>query len=174
MVHHTEHQDRAGERSPALADSGDAPLYAISLWPHRSMGATGVSWLMGLVAIGLSIPLVPFLGTPVAWGLLPFMVLTIWLLYLALRSNYRAAEIHEELALWPDLIRVTRTDRRDGTRAWEANPHWVQITLHTDQKIENYLTLRGNGREIELGSFLTADERKALHDDISRALSRLR
>ena len=40
--------------------------------------------------------------------------------------------------------------------------------------VEKYLTLAGNGREIELGAFLSPGERVELFDEISAALDRLK
>ena len=53
---------------------------------------------------------------------------------------------------------------------WEANPHWVSVKLRNDGPVERYLTLRGGGREVELGSFLTPEERESLHADLNRRL----
>jgi len=39
-------------------------------------------------------------------------------------------------------------------------------------RIPRYLTLRGGGRTIELGAFLTAEEREALAAEIDAALRR--
>ncbi len=38
----------------------------------------------------------------------------------------------------------------------------------------HYLTLKGEGREVELGAFLTEDERLRLADDLRERLARLR
>ena len=40
--------------------------------------------------------------------------------------------------------------------------------------VENYLTLSGNGREIELGAFLTPEERISIKEKIDEALSLIR
>ena len=40
--------------------------------------------------------------------------------------------------------------------------------------VEAYLTLSDGQREIELGAFLTPDERRDLCDDLMRRLARLR
>jgi uncharacterized membrane protein len=50
----------------------------------------------------------------------------------------------------------------------------VRIRLREDAAIEKYLTLEGNGREIELGAFLSPWERETLYADLGAALSRLR
>ena len=71
-----------------------------------------------------------------------------------------------------------RLDRRepDGTRRdWEANPYWVRARLHPrGGPVENYITLQGGPREVELGAFLSADERVALHHELEEALDDVR
>ena len=49
-------------------------MLALTLWPNRSLSRSGSSWLMGLVAAGLALPLVPLAGTKAAWGMLPFLL----------------------------------------------------------------------------------------------------
>ena len=59
-------------------------------------------------------------------------------------------------------------------RRWHANPFWVRLRLLDDARVEKYLTLQGNGREIELGAFLSPGERETLYDALRAALARLR
>ncbi len=40
--------------------------------------------------------------------------------------------------------------------------------------MENYLTLTGGGRAVELGAFLMPVERLRLHDDLAEVLLRLK
>ncbi len=152
----------------------DPPLLALTLWPNRSLTRNGSSWLLGLVAAGLALPLAAVSDGRVAWGLLPFLLVAFVGLYLAIRRNYRDGRLSEELRLWPDLITVVRRDPRGRVRRWHANPFWVRLRLLDDARIEKYLTLQGNGREIELGAFLSPWERETLHADLSAALGRLR
>jgi uncharacterized membrane protein len=152
-------------------ERGDPPLLALTLWPHRSMNRTGLTWFMGLMTAGLAVPLLPLTGTPAAWGLLPFLVAMLLGLYLALRRSYADGRLVEELRLWPDLITVVRWEPRGVVRQWHANPFWVRLRLFENARIEKYLTLEGNGREIELGSFLSPDERVDLHAELAAALA---
>ena len=41
-------------------------------------------------------------------------------------------------------------------------------------KVEDYLTLQGGPREVEIGAFLTPPERRALEDRLVAALHRVR
>ncbi len=152
----------------------DPPILALTLWPNRSLTRNGSSWLLGLVAFGLALPLFGLAGTRVAWGMLPFLLVAFVALWLAIRRSYADGHLREELRLWPDLITVERRDPRGRVRRWHANPFWVRIRLREDAPIEKYLTLQGNGREIELGAFLSPWEREKLYADLGAALRRLR
>lgn len=152
----------------------DPPLYKVLLWPNRSLPQSGFQQTLLFTAFMLSIPLIPLLGTPVAWALLPFLVATLLALWYSIKRNYKDGELTEELRLWPDFIAVVRREPRGKIREWSANPYWVTAHLHKDARLENYLTLKGNGREIELGAFLSPEERATLYDDITRALSKAR
>lgn len=176
----------AGAQAPASLASGlgdfagrpyartDAPVFRISLWPHRSLGAKGAGIVIALAATGLSLPLFGLLGSRAAWGMLPFLVAVLLALYWAFRRSHADARLSEELCLWPDLITVERHEPRGGVRRWHANPFWVEIRLRDDGPIEKYLTLRGNGREIEVGAFLAPWEREALYRDLLDAFARAR
>ena len=49
------------------------------------------------------------------------------------------------------------------------------MVLHpTAGPVPNYLTLQGGPREVELGAFLSEEERLALRDEVQAALVRLR
>jgi uncharacterized membrane protein len=160
--------------APDAFERADPPLLALTLWPHRSLTRSGATWIMALVAAGLAAPLVLLHGTAVGWGMLPFLVAALAALYWGIRRSELDGRLSEELRLWPDLITVVRREPRGKVRRWHANPFWVQARLIPDARIEKYLTLKGNGREIELGAFLSPDERETLYRDLSAALGRLR
>jgi uncharacterized membrane protein len=106
--------------------------------------------------------------------MLPFLVGALVAVYLAVRRSHHDARLREELRLWPDLIAVERREPSGAVRRWHANPFWVRLRLREDAHVEKYLTLEGNGREIELGAFLSPGEREALHAELKAALARLR
>ena len=161
----------------ALApDTAKAPEYHLHLEPHISMGPVGFVRVMGLTAFFLALPLLGVLGTPVLWGLLPFMGLALWGLWYALsRNRAERAQLCEDLHLSGAEIALTRTNPRTPPQHWQANPYWVSVKLtEKGGPVENYLTLAGGGREVELGAFLSPEERAVLHDDLTRALRHVR
>ncbi len=98
------------------------------------------------------------------------------MLWLGLRRNIFDGRLAEQVTIWPDEMRVERREPGGRVRRWRAEPFHVRLTLHPEGKVEQYLTLRAAGgrvaREIELGAFLSPDERVALADEIEAALSR--
>ena len=80
--------------------------------------------------------------------------------------------LSETLSIWRDEVRVERFEVNGTSLRWQAEPMRVRVQVHNDAKIEDYLTLSGGGRVIELGSFLAPEERLALADEIERALTR--
>ena len=154
----------------------DGAEYLLVLSPHLSMGAEGFVAIIGLSAGLLALPLIGVLGTPVLWGLIPFAGLALWGLWYALQRNGRErSALREELRLTREVIEITRTNPRKPEQHWQANPYWVRLSMmEKGGPVENYLTLSGGGRAVELGAFLSPEERASLHDELSRALRHLR
>ena len=172
------HGRQVGAEAPADAPAGgvirgDPPLLSLSLWPHRSLSRRGFGRFMGLLAAGLSIPLIAMWGTPVAPFLVPFVLAALGLVWAAIAISNRQGRVHESVMLWPDLIVVERTEPSGGRRRWTANPYWVRVELRDTRQLADYLTLSGGGRTIEVGAFLTQAERVALAADLRAALATL-
>lgn len=147
----------------------------LTLWPHRSLTPKGRVIFISLTAAMFLLPLLTELGHPGLWMLLPFLLTALAGVNYALDRNTSDRAITEALTLTPLEITLTRTGPRAKIQTWEANPHWVRLTLYaTDGPVPNYLTLTGNGREVELGAFLTEPERLALKADLETHLASLR
>ena len=119
------------------------------------------------------IPVVTLLGSPVLWGLLPFVLLAVWGLYYALQRNHHALKILEVLTLDDDDAQLVRTEPSGAVKEWDCNRYWTTITKYEkDGPVPQYVTLKGKGREVEIGAFLSEDERIALYDELQRAWRR--
>ena len=143
---------------------------ALRLWPHQSLTRRGFVWFIGLTALMLSLPLLAVLGSPVVWFLLVFFTLALGGVWRAITANVKDRTRHEELVLASKTVRLEHVGPKGAPLTWEANPYWVTVHLHDDGPVEKYLTLRGNDREVEIGRFLSPEEREALFDEISQAL----
>lgn len=165
----------APERSGAPSHRADGPVAELHLWPYRSLPRRGFVWFVGGTATLLLLPLLAVLGSPVLWGLLPFLLAAVGAIWWALGRSYRDGEIVEDLRIWPDRMTLDRHGPRGAHLTWEANPYWVSLHLHeTGGPVPKYLTLRGGPREVELGAFLSEEERLEVKDRLELALARAR
>lgn len=147
-------------------------IKALRLWPYRSLPRRGFVAFIGGTALLITLPLLTVLGSPVLWGLLPFLVVAVSGMYVALQRSYRDGEITETLTFEAARLHLVRQGPRGKWQDWEANPHWVRVTLHkTGGPVPEYVTLAGGPREVELGVFLSEEERVKLADELRRALS---
>lgn len=156
--------------------SQDAPDRAhLRLWPHNALAPRGFAVVIIMTAATLAMPLIAVLGSPVLWGLLPFAVIALWGLWFALDRNYRDRQILEEMEITRSGVTLNRFNPRGPVQTWRADPHWIAIKLTPKGgPVEHYLTLSGGGREVELGAFLTPDERVKLNEDLSQLLIRFK
>lgn len=149
--------------------------WELRLHPHNALDPRGFVAAIGLTAALLSLPLLAVLGSLVLWGLLPFAGVALGGLWLGLRRNLRDRSVVEEMRLARSGLHLRRLNPRGPVQEWRADPAWV--TLHLIPRggpVPHYLTLTGGGREVELGAFLTPDERIALHDALQRVLTGLK
>ncbi|MEO1453677.1 MAG: DUF2244 domain-containing protein [Pseudomonadota bacterium] len=154
--------------------SQDQPMARLVLWPHQSMTGKGFATFIAITAAMLSLPLIALLGSPITWVLMLFFLAAIWAIWFALMKNRQHLSLHEELAIWPDRVQLDHVQPRRKPLTWEANPYWVSTHLAPKGRVENYLTLKGNGREVELGAFLSPEERIDLREELDTALARAR
>lgn len=148
----------------------DETPQTLRLWPHNSLPARGMAAFILATFAMILIPVITLLGTPVLWGLLPFALVPVWGMYHALQKNKRARNIVETLTLDEKQAHLTRTEPSGAVIEWDCNRYWTTITKYeTDGPVPHYVTLKGKGREVEIGAFLSEDERVALYDELQRA-----
>ncbi len=150
------------------------PLLSITLWPNKGMSQKQILNLLVLLFFLMMLPVIPFISVNASFVFLPFPLFVIFLLYLCLTLNLKQLEIYESIKIWPSLIEVTRVETNGSEKVWYANPYWATTIMYpTNQKVENYLTLKGNGREVELGAFLAPTERLELKEKIDNVMQKI-
>jgi len=144
----------------------------LTLWPHRSLTARGFVGFIAATATLLGLPLIALLGTPALWVIFAFMAASLAAIWAALARNHRDRSLSEVLSLRPGTITLTRHNPGGATQTWSDNPYWTRVTLYASSgPVPDYLTLKGQGREVELGRFLTPDERRSLAADLRAILA---
>jgi uncharacterized membrane protein len=143
----------------------------LSAWPYRSLLRRDFVTFMGGTIALIALPLLALLGSQVVWALFPFFAMMLAGLWYALQRNHKDGELLEELTLTREVIHLVRYNPRAPKQEWQANTHWVSVQMHqTGGPVEHYVTLRGEGREVEVGSFLSVEERKVLYEDLQKKL----
>ncbi len=144
--------------------------WRLSLWAYRSLLRKHFVIFMGGTAALVLLPMLAIIGTGALWMILPFAALMFAGLWSALHISYRRGEVLEELSVDSTTARLTRYNPNGETLEWQANRYWVTVHFHPKGgPVENYITLRGGDREVELGAFLDVAERAALYDELQRA-----
>ncbi len=153
-------------KTPPSADAAE-----LHLWPHQSLPPAGFVVFLGATFALLMVPLIPLLGSVILWGILPFLLAALGGVWIALNQSKRRAQVMEVLTLSSDRARLLRRNPRGDVQEWDCNRYWAKPTMHKrGGPVPHYVTLRGDGREVEIGAFLSEDERKSLYDDLVRAL----
>lgn len=149
------------------------PVQELRLWPHQSLPARGfAAFFLGTFALAM-LPVLVLLGSVLLWGLLPFVLLALAGMWYALERNRKDQQILEVLTLDANEARLVRRNPQGDVQDWRCNRYWARVALHEHGgPVPNYVTLNGNGREVEIGAFLSEDERIALFDELHQRLQR--
>ncbi|MEO0750883.1 MAG: DUF2244 domain-containing protein [Pseudomonadota bacterium] len=156
------------------SDGAPDAMQTLHLWPHRSLPRRGFAGFILITAALISVPLFPLLGTVVLWGVLPFLMLAVGGVWFALERSYRDGRLHEELTISVREIHLTRTSPNGRLQEWECESYWARAQMHeTGGPVPNYVTLSGKGREVEIGAFLSEDERVTLFEELTEMLVKI-
>jgi uncharacterized membrane protein len=148
-------------------------LFDAVLHPHRSLSPLGFWILMAAVA-GLSFAAgIAFLLMG-AWPIFGFFGLDVALLYIAFRLNYRSGRLVETVRLTDRQLTVRRLHPGGKVQDWRFEPYWVRVEIDLPPQPDSPLTLASHGRQLTIGSFLTAEERADFARSLSDALRRWR
>lgn len=107
------------------------------------------------------------------WMVLPFAGLEMLLLGAGLYICSRRACRREVVSVAEDTVEVA-VGRDKPEQRWAFNRYWVQVVL-SQSTIRGYpsrLTLRAEGREVEVGACLNNDERDNLAGALRAAIQR--
>lgn len=110
-----------------------------------------------------------------AWPIVGFLGFDILVLYWALSASLKSGKAYEEITLWPDALDI-RAVSANGTEHIERfNPFFVRFAVLRDNEGRvTALRLMTREREIELGHFLTPDDKASFADRFGTALHRAR
>ncbi|MGL4541138.1 MAG: DUF2244 domain-containing protein [Polymorphobacter sp.] len=147
---------------PARYQDDMARALDLTLTPNRSLDRRHCAWLLAGVGVifalgGLRLLL---LG---AWPVLPFMVIDLALLAWAFRASYRSGRAYERVWVERGVLTVCKVNQHGVARPLQFDPARTRASLEPLAADQNRLWLTSGARRCTIGSFLSADERVALH-----------
>jgi uncharacterized membrane protein len=150
-----------------MSSAPETILFEAVSTPPRSLSARGLRWLFGLSVAGTLPPALLFsvLG---AWPVLGFysLELTVVLGAVALHRHWSARAV-ETVRLTEGRLSVVTANGRGGLKEAELEPYWTEVMLVEETGGVARLALVQRGRRVELGCFLSAEEKR----DLARALA---
>jgi uncharacterized membrane protein len=161
------------DHSPTAPDGEELPVFEALLYPHRSLGRRGYLILILGTALIMGAYALTFLLIG-AWPIFGFIGAE-WLLFWFLFSRHlRGDRRAERLRLYRHRLVVEKLDAKGRFSATSLQPYWLQVVLARAAEPDNALYLRSHGKEIEIGAFLSAPERRDFAGELARVLGRLR
>ncbi len=151
----------------------DTVRFSAVLTPHRSLSPRAFLVVMALLAIASFAAGITFLMMG-AWPVFGYFGLDVALVYWAFRRNFADARLFESVALTERELVVRREARNAEPKEWRFIPYWVRVELEENEALETCgpLYLTSHGRRLQIGAFLSPDERRSFATALSRALSR--
>jgi uncharacterized membrane protein len=149
----------------------DEPFFTALLTPHRSLGRTGFTILMGTLIFGWLATGALFVSQG-AWPVFGFFGLDVLLVYVAFRLNYRAARAREEVSVSRTALDIIKTAPSGSTKRHHFNPFWARLSIARHEEIGiTGMLVEGQGSSVSIGGFLNPDDRESFAAAFSQALA---
>lgn len=150
------------------------PLFAARLTPHRSMSPRGVRIVCAILASLVLIPgfIFYFIG---AWPVVGFMGLDVAALYWALTWSLRDGRRYEQVTLWTDRLEIKQVAPNGDEHQEQFKPLFVRLIIERDFDEHTVgIRIRGEGRELIVGSFLNPPDKASFAKAFGTALRKAR
>jgi uncharacterized membrane protein len=151
----------------------EAQALRIEICPNCSLSVQGAR-VFFVVASVAPFGIGAFLAVRGFWPVLPFAGLEIALLAWALHTSLERRFHRETIIVTEADVSIERRDREHSSRVVFPR-HWAQVKLRSPaaRLHPSRLTIESHGRQCELGSFLTEEERRGLALRLQRLIGRV-
>lgn len=148
-------------------------IFSACLYPHRSLDKNGFLILMCAI-IGLSSLIAGYFWSKGAWPVIGFFGIEVLIVWLAFRASYLSAHDYETVVLTQTELVIQEYSNRQGPKHWSFNPAWVQILIDDPVQHNSPLTIMSHGKGVQIGTFLTPQERLDFANALRDAVGKLR
>ena len=147
--------------------------FDVILRPHRSLSRRGFIIVMTFVSlVSFTAGFVFYLRG--AWPVFGFFGLDVAAIYLAFKINYRAAQMFETIRLTDGDLVIHHVSPLGEDSEWHFQPYWVRVLIEPVNEFQGDMILTSHGRRLNVGAFLSLEEKVALASALQIALSRQR
>ena len=161
-----------GNREGAGNRSGH-PVFEAVLYPRRSLSPRGFVILISATGIVGFVYGIAFLLMG-AWPIFGFCG-TEWLLFIYLfRKHLKGDRRAERLRLYEDRFTVETISPKGEVQRYRFQPYWLQVILDRPEEPDNALYLRSHGKQLQIGAFLSPQERRDIAGELRHVLTRWR
>jgi uncharacterized membrane protein len=145
----------------------------IEIVPNCSLSVQGARLFFAAACV-VPFGAAAFLATRGFWPILPFAGLEMLLLAWALRVSLERRFHRETITVTEADVSIERFERQRSSRVVFPR-HWAQVKLRRPaaRLHPSRLTIESHGRQCELGSFLTEEERRGLAVRLQRLIGRV-
>ena len=159
------------ENTPHIQDE---TVFDAKLVPHRSLNAPQLMLILICVGVFSFCVSLPFFLMG-AWPVAGFLGLDVFLLYIAFRASSRSARAYEHVVLTHFEMVLRKVSAKGREQLWHFTPCWTRIKLdeHEEFGVQRILLVQKR-KEIEIASFLGADEKAEFAKSFKSALSEAR
>ena len=151
------------------------PLFAAELTPHRAIGTPGAWTLLALGGLLMALPVLA-LVSPLPWPVAAtLMVITAAGIGVTLFLSLRPGKKRERITIWSDQIEWAATDAKGDKLLRRFNPKTVRLVLDRDaDEKTTTIHLRHGKDDLEVGTFLSADDKSSFAKALGTALRKAR
>lgn len=154
-----------------LEQRTEAPIFAAELTPYRSLGPKGYRILFLLTGTVCLVHAIFFAMTG-AWPVVFFFGIDFLLLYGAVRLSYRSGRAREEVTVSRTDLSIRKFAPSGRMVEHRFNPSWARFLVKRHEEIGiTSMTVAGEGRHTDVGSFLNPDDRESFAKAFKGALA---
>ena len=148
-------------------------IITITLWPYRSLGNRGYSYLMlaFVILIFILSLLFYFMG---AWPVIGFLGLEIGLVWLLFKLNYNSGRNFEHIYITPEKTSIEKVNWRGVKRCFTIVSPWIRAHCVKTAGNSNKLVLQYHAEKLEIGAFLPPQEKLSLANALNDCFERVR
>lgn len=147
-------------------------MYLFELRPNASLTHRDAAFFfLSIAAVSLAVAI--GFATAGFWPVLPFAGLELAALGVALRASLRHGRTREVIRVDEDSVLLQQTGPGRMTEHRFARP-WTRVELQHAENASwpSRLIMQSGGRRIEIGAFLTEDEKSSLRTRLAELLGR--